>query len=155
MMMNTIDTKHTEHKEKKKRLTTRLILTLILVIGMILGGVILKSNKPKPANDHGHDAKENISSKQPVTQTNEHHEAHDDHGHEDKLHAPPPRLYPTEKISLSDAQIKAAGISIQTAGLARIKNSVQLAGEIRFNEAKKASRSRAMASWEVSGMMRR
>ncbi len=131
--MNTIDTKHTEHKEKKKRLTTRLILTLILVIGMILGGVILKSNKPKPANDHGHDAKENISSKQPVTQTNEHHEAHDDHGHEDKLHAPP-RLYPTEKISLSDAQIKAAGISIQTAGPARIKNSVQLAGEIRFNE---------------------
>lgn len=38
------------------------------------------------------------------------------------------------KIALSDTQIKAAGVTIQTAGPARIKSSLQLPGEIRFNE---------------------
>lgn len=38
------------------------------------------------------------------------------------------------KIELSDAQIKTAGITIQTAGPARIHSSLQLPGEIRFNE---------------------
>ncbi len=38
------------------------------------------------------------------------------------------------KIELSDAQIKTAGITIQTAGPAQISSAFQLAGEIRFNE---------------------
>jgi cobalt-zinc-cadmium efflux system membrane fusion protein len=38
------------------------------------------------------------------------------------------------KIELNDAQIKAAGISIATSAPARIKSSMQLPGEIRFNE---------------------
>lgn len=38
------------------------------------------------------------------------------------------------KIALSDAQIKTAGVTIQTAGPARINSSLQLPGEIRFNE---------------------
>ena len=37
-------------------------------------------------------------------------------------------------IELSDAQIKTAGVTIQTAGPARIHSSLQLPGEIRFNE---------------------
>ena len=38
------------------------------------------------------------------------------------------------KVELSDAQIKAASISIDTAGAARIKSALQLPGEIRLNE---------------------
>ncbi len=38
------------------------------------------------------------------------------------------------KIALSDAQIKAADVTIQTAGAARIKSVLVLPGEIRFNE---------------------
>ncbi|MBX4378932.1 efflux transporter periplasmic adaptor subunit, partial [Mycobacterium tuberculosis] len=36
------------------------------------------------------------------------------------------------KVELSDAQIKAASISIDTAGAARIKSALQLPGEIRL-----------------------
>ena len=38
------------------------------------------------------------------------------------------------KVALSDAQIKAAGITLDTASPARIQSSLQLPGEIRFNE---------------------
>jgi membrane fusion protein, heavy metal efflux system len=38
------------------------------------------------------------------------------------------------KIALSDAQIKSSGVTIQTAGAARIKSGLQLPGEIRFNQ---------------------
>lgn len=38
------------------------------------------------------------------------------------------------KIELTDEQIKAAGVTIQTAGAARIKSAMTLPGEIRFNE---------------------
>lgn len=38
------------------------------------------------------------------------------------------------KIALSDAQIKAAGVTIQTAGAARIKSALTMPGEIHFNE---------------------
>ncbi|MES2932686.1 MAG: efflux RND transporter periplasmic adaptor subunit [Pseudomonadota bacterium] len=38
------------------------------------------------------------------------------------------------KIALTDVQIQAAGVTIQTAGAARIKTSLILPGEIHFNE---------------------
>lgn len=38
------------------------------------------------------------------------------------------------KIALTDAQIKAAGITLQTTQAARIKNAITLPGEIHFNE---------------------
>ncbi|KIQ36828.1 cytochrome C peroxidase [Variovorax paradoxus] len=39
-----------------------------------------------------------------------------------------------EKIAFTDEQVKAAGLSIESAGPARIKTSLQLPGEIKFNE---------------------
>ncbi|MDM0009613.1 efflux RND transporter periplasmic adaptor subunit [Variovorax sp. J22G73] len=39
-----------------------------------------------------------------------------------------------EKIPFTDAQLKAADITIEGAGPARIRNALQLPGEIRFNE---------------------
>ncbi|MFM9928123.1 efflux RND transporter periplasmic adaptor subunit [Variovorax sp. H27-G14] len=39
-----------------------------------------------------------------------------------------------EKIAFTDAQVKAADIAIESAGTARIKLSLQLPGEIKFNE---------------------
>lgn len=38
------------------------------------------------------------------------------------------------KVELTDAQVKSSGVTLQTAGAARIKSSVQMPGEIRFNE---------------------
>lgn len=38
------------------------------------------------------------------------------------------------KVELSDAQIKASGVTMQTAGAARIQSALQLPGEIGFNE---------------------
>ncbi len=38
------------------------------------------------------------------------------------------------KIELTDTQVKSSGVTLQTAGAARIKSSLQLPGEIRFNE---------------------
>lgn len=38
------------------------------------------------------------------------------------------------KLELSDAQVKAAGVTIQTAGAAKIKTALTLPGEIHFNE---------------------
>ncbi len=38
------------------------------------------------------------------------------------------------KIELTDAQIKVAGVTVETAGAARIKSAMTLPGEIRFNE---------------------
>ncbi|HEY0846094.1 MAG TPA: efflux RND transporter periplasmic adaptor subunit [Noviherbaspirillum sp.] len=38
------------------------------------------------------------------------------------------------KVELGDAQVKAAGVTIQTAGAARIKTALTLPGEIHFNE---------------------
>lgn len=39
-----------------------------------------------------------------------------------------------EKIAFTDAQVKAADIAIESAGPARIQSSLQLPGEIKFNE---------------------
>lgn len=39
-----------------------------------------------------------------------------------------------EKIPFTDEQVKAAGMAIESAGPARIKTSLQLPGEIKFNE---------------------
>lgn len=38
------------------------------------------------------------------------------------------------KIALSDAQLKTAGVTVQTAGPARIQSTLQLPGEIKFNQ---------------------
>lgn len=38
------------------------------------------------------------------------------------------------KIELGEAQVKAAGVTIETAGAAKIKSALTLPGEIRFNE---------------------
>lgn len=38
------------------------------------------------------------------------------------------------KVEMSDQQVKAGGITMQTAGAAKIKSGLQLPGEIRFNE---------------------
>lgn len=38
------------------------------------------------------------------------------------------------RIELTDAQVKSSGVTLQTAGAARIKSTLQMPGEIRFNE---------------------
>ena len=85
----------------------------IVVVGLVLAGFILFSGKGKTGNEeHGHE------------ESHQHEEA-------EKSNVEKPH---DEKIILSDAQIKAAGISIATADAALIKTSLVLPGEIQFNE---------------------
>ena len=127
---------------------TALLAALILNVGS--GG----KDKPAPTDSHGEHAEaghaeaghDHAAEKTEQAGKDEHKEhdhkedtkegdakpesgaaAHDDHkekdGHEDE-----------NKISLSDGQLKTAGIVIDTAAAGPIRNSTQLPGEIRFNE---------------------
>jgi len=60
----------------------------------------------------------------------EHHEE----GKREASHEPAGHKEDEEKIAFTDEQIKAADVSIESAGPARIKTSLQLPGEIKFNE---------------------
>ncbi|MES2185005.1 MAG: efflux RND transporter periplasmic adaptor subunit [Pseudomonadota bacterium] len=64
-------------------------------------------------------------------------EVHADEDHAGEPHAegkPPAAPHGDEKIAFSDTQLAASGISLESAGPARIQSSLQLPGEIRFNE---------------------
>lgn len=88
-----------------KNKNTFIAIAAILAVGALLLALILWPAK-KPAVDAHTDAPEQA------------HEADSDDG----------------KIALSDAQIQAAGIRMAIAAPARIRSSLQLTGEIRFNE---------------------
>jgi membrane fusion protein, heavy metal efflux system len=125
-------------------------IVAVLVVGLAAGALILRTapagseaaaGHSEPAahaggehheeegkeegEDHGHDhgqasghgAKEDTGHK-------ESHEKGHNEGHKEG----------EEKIAFTDEQIKAAGVSVESAGPARIKISLQLPGEIKFNE---------------------
>lgn len=93
-------------------------IAAIVIIGTLLGALILTMEKAKPAeDDHGH----------------AHADMHTDAGHGDDKHD---HGHDEEegKIDMGDAQAQAAGVTIQTAGAAKIKSALTLPGEIHFNE---------------------
>ena len=91
-----------------------LSIAAIVIIGILLGALILTMEKAKPTEEEGH--------------ADTHADTHGGHGdkHDHEKHE--------DKIELNDAQIKAAGITIRTAGAARIRSALVLPGEIHFNE---------------------
>src|SRR5450830_768182 len=84
-------------------------IAAIAAAGLILAALILGTGATKQA---------------PASTPQEQAAKKDDHGHEEV----------EGRLELSAAQIQAAGVSIAEAGPARIKTTVSLPGEIRFNE---------------------
>ncbi|MFM2085484.1 MAG: hypothetical protein RLZZ237_353, partial [Pseudomonadota bacterium] len=85
-------------------------IAAIAAVGVVLGALILGTGGRKETP--------------PAAKVQEQAAKKDDHGHEEV----------EGRLELSAAQIQAAGVTIAEAGPARIKTTVSLPGEIRFNE---------------------
>ncbi len=95
---------------------TLFVMLIIVVIGCLLGIYIALTTKQKPLDqdeEHGH------------TET-QHSHAEEKHEHDEG------------QIKLTDEQLKSSGVTIRTAGPAQINSTLQLPGEIRFNEERTA-----------------
>ncbi|CAL61773.1 putative Secretion protein HlyD (partial Cobalt-zinc-cadmium resistance protein CzcB) [Herminiimonas arsenicoxydans] len=85
----------------------------IITAGLVLAGLILFSGQHAAVGDeHGHDSRAK-------GERHEHGESKEER---------------RDKIVLSDAQIKAAGVTMQITGAANIRTTLILPGEIQFNE---------------------
>ncbi|AKZ62496.1 cytochrome C peroxidase [Herbaspirillum hiltneri N3] len=122
---------------KKQKLT----IAAIVAITALLAALILFSgaSKSAPADAHAESGHNHAAEK---TTKDDHKEAkgghdedkdhkdddHDEKGHDGKGHDE------DSKIAFSDQQLKTAGIVLDTAAPGRIRTSLQLPGEIRFNQ---------------------
>jgi cobalt-zinc-cadmium efflux system membrane fusion protein len=129
-------------------------IAVVLVVGFAAGAMILRTAPAKPeAAGHseagGHADGEHHEEGKEEGKDHDHGHAEAE-GHDDKEHhGEEPRekgasgeakaeskehKEDEEKIAFTDEQVKAAGMAIESAGPARIKTSLQLPGEIKFNE---------------------
>lgn len=108
----------------QKQLTA---IAAVIAIGVILAALIL--NMSRNGKDDDDDAKAPGTARAaPSTQTGQTPAA------SGQGHAPPANTPTNNLIALSDVQVQAAGIQIDTAHAASIKNVQSLPGEIHFNE---------------------
>ena len=131
-------------------------IAVVVVLGLGAGAMILRTAPAKPeaaghseATGHGdgehHEDEGQEGHKEAGAQGKDHDHSHGEaSGHIDKehheegkreaSHEPAGHKEDEEKIAFTDEQIKAADVSIESTGPARIKTSLQLPGEIKFNE---------------------
>ena len=133
-------------------------IVVVLVVGLAAGALILRTAPAKP-EAAGHSEAEGHADGEHHEEGKEEGKDHD-HGHaEAKGHADKEHhgeesaekgasgeaksaskgeskahKEDEEKIAFTDEQVKAAGMTLESAGPARIKTSLQLPGEIKFNE---------------------
>ena len=114
-------------------------IAIIVAIGILLAGLILLpgKNSSGEGDGHGHagshaDTEHHADGK---TEKKDHTDA-DKHadGEHHKESADKGKEDDNDKVVLTDAQIKAAGVSLQVADAAYIKTALVLPGEIQFNE---------------------
>ncbi|MFC7287385.1 efflux RND transporter periplasmic adaptor subunit [Herminiimonas glaciei] len=123
---------------KKQSMT----IAAIIAIGILLGGLILLSGKTgsSAGDSHGHadshGDSEHHAEKKSGDKDHADADKHADGEHhaEEGKKADAGKEETENKILLSDAQIKAAGVSLQVADAAHIKTALVLPGEIQFNE---------------------
>ena len=130
-------------------------IVVVLVVGLGAGALILRSAPAKPEaaghseeaghGDGEHHEEGKAHGKQEAKEEGKDHDhshgeakghADNEHHEEGKQEAkkePAGHEEEEEKIAFTDAQIKAANMTIESAGPARIKSSLQLPGEIKFN----------------------
>ena len=149
-------------QEERKTFTERtskkqwMAVVAILVLGFAAGALILRTDPAKPqAAGHsevgGHADGEHHEEGKAEGKDHGHDHGHEEaKGHGDKEHhgeeskekgasaeakaESKEHKEDEEKIPFTDEQVKAAGMAIESAGPARIKTSLQLPGEIKFNE---------------------
>ncbi|MDP9963770.1 cobalt-zinc-cadmium efflux system membrane fusion protein [Variovorax paradoxus] len=130
--MNTEEERKTFAERVGKKQWTAIVA--VLVVGLAAGAMILRT-APSTPEAAGHSEAEGHAD-------GEHHEeggaeGKDEHGHghgEARGHAGEEHKEEEKKIAFTDAQIQAAGMAIESAAPARIRSSLQLPGEIKFNE---------------------
>ena len=129
---------------------TAVAIAVILVLGAAGAFAILRGTEPAAAkpDSHAHAGAEKSGGKSedPHDDKHEHgkEQAHDDHGdepqgehsHEGGAHAE--KEPQQDLLKLDAAAAKAAGVTLAAAGPAAIGSTLQLPGEIRFNEDKTA-----------------
>lgn len=99
------------------------LIAIILIVGALLGTLILTGDAAGSAGSD-HDEHDHAS---PSSEVRGHdHAAPTDEMHEGGEHHP-------SEVAFSDAQVEAAGITMATAGPARVQETIQLPGEIVFN----------------------
>ncbi|MGQ3194408.1 MAG: efflux RND transporter periplasmic adaptor subunit [Hydrogenophaga sp.] len=119
---------------EKKQL---IIIAIILVLGAVGGALILRGGESHGESDgHGHEEEssqvEGGASKAGAKETGSGTSAEQSKspsGASEEAHKED-----EEKVALTDEQVKAAGIVIKESGAAVIRTTLQLPGEIRFNE---------------------
>jgi len=146
--MNTEERKTFAERVGKKQL---IAIAAVLVLGAGAGALILRSAPAKPeaaghseAAGHGDGEHHEEGGHKEAKAGDDHDHSHGEaKGHGDKEHhaeegkgeaKSAAHKEDEEKIAFTDEQIKAADIAIESAGPARIKLSLQLPGEIKFNE---------------------
>ncbi|AKJ31897.1 efflux RND transporter periplasmic adaptor subunit [Caldimonas brevitalea] len=127
-----------------------LIIALLLAFGVAGGVAILHTEPAQPAGGDGHGHEHDHEESEGHADAKHHGGAGGDghdhaEGHTDAEprqdgvpakgpHGGEHRSKGEAVIRLADAQIKAAGITLDTSSAARLQSSFQLPGEIRFNE---------------------
>ncbi|MDQ0569252.1 cobalt-zinc-cadmium efflux system membrane fusion protein [Variovorax paradoxus] len=121
-------------------------IVAVLVVGLAAGALILRTAPAGSEAAVGHSGPaahadgehhEEESKEEGKDHGNDHSQASGHGGKEDTGHKESHEKGHNEgeeKIAFTDEQIKAAGVSVESAGPARIKTSLQLPGEIKFNE---------------------
>ncbi|NDZ11654.1 efflux transporter periplasmic adaptor subunit [Variovorax sp. WS11] len=113
-------------------------IAAILILGLLAAVAILTTGRSPGSAEHGHEETE-------AHADHDHHgeesggghkepeEAHA-HGEAKKDKAKASTHKDEAKVALTEAQIQAAGITQESAGSARVQATLQLPGEIRFND---------------------
>ncbi|WGT61970.1 efflux RND transporter periplasmic adaptor subunit [Variovorax paradoxus] len=116
-------------------------IVAVLVLGIAAGALILRTAPAKPEAGGHSEASEHAEGGHHEEEGKAEEKDHDhEHGHghasgnAGKEQAKGEHKEGEEKIAFTDEQVKAAGVAVESAGPARIKSSVQLPGEIKFNE---------------------
>ena len=121
-------TKARQHQTWRISQGQLIAIASIVLIGLAAGAFVLRSAPEGPAPDaheaHGHAEAKGHDDKAP-------HDDHDEHdGHAD--HDEPKGEEPS--IALDADQIQSAGIVVEPAAAGLIRTTVQMPGEVRFNE---------------------
>lgn len=93
----------------------RIAMAAIVLVGLLAGGTVLMTERHKGGEEAEHTEEAGHAEK------GEHKEGEKE-AHEER------------QAKLTDEQTKAAGVTVQTAGQARLQASAQFQGEIRFND---------------------
>ncbi|NYT70629.1 efflux RND transporter periplasmic adaptor subunit [Pusillimonas noertemannii] len=108
----------------RRRPTQAALVAVIVLVGALLGTLIMTGSRAGH-EESGHDGHEHAPASQQEASSPETDAGNDEHGGHGASHE--------REIAFSQAQIDAAGITLATAGPARIGVFVQLPGEIAFN----------------------